>query len=50
VVFKKITSPESLVDWIGRSEKGHQNGSIMWKSLVKYFDLISQGLAWNLGK
>jgi hypothetical protein len=50
VVFQKYTSPKSMVDLIRRPEKGHQNGSIMWKAMVKYFDVISQGLTWKVGK
>jgi len=45
VVIQNYICPNLVVDWIKRPVKRHQNGSIMWKSLVKSFYVISQGLS-----
>jgi len=50
VVTQKYIGLNFVVDWIRRSVRSFQNGSIMWKALVKYFSIISQGLAWKVGK
>jgi hypothetical protein len=50
VIQQKYINPASLEDWIRNPEKSHQTGSIMWKALVKYFEVISQGLAWKVGR
>jgi hypothetical protein len=43
-------SPDSVVEWIRSPTHSFQNRSIMWKALVKYFLVISQGLAWKARK
>jgi hypothetical protein len=50
VVTQQYISLESVVDWIRRPVRSFQNGSIMWKYLIKYFLLFSQGLDWKVGK
>jgi hypothetical protein len=49
-IHKKYICPTSLAEWIRNPKKSHQNGSIMWKALVKSFEVINQGLAWKVGR
>ena len=38
-----------MEDWIRRMIKSHTSGSIIWKAVVKSFDVIEDSLAWNIG-
>jgi len=50
VVNHKYTRLVSLDDWIRKPVKVSYNYSIIWKSLLKYFLVIGDGLAWRIGK
>jgi len=50
VVIQKYIRSYSVVEWIRRPTHSFQNYSITWKALVKHFSIISQGLAWKVGK
>ena len=38
-----------MEDWIRRTIKSHIDGSVIWKAVVKSFDVIEDSLAWNIG-
>jgi len=49
VVYHKYIAPSSLLDWIRRVDKALGNCSVVWKALIKNFDLIGSGLVWRVG-
>lgn len=49
VVQHKYIAPRSLLDWLRNIDKRLSGVSIIWKAVIKSFDLISQGLVWKVG-
>jgi len=49
VVVKKYIEPVSLETWIGNPQKYLKGASVIWKAFIKYFMVIGDGLAWNIG-
>ena len=47
-MIKKYLAPESIEDWIRNSRKSHVVGSVIWKEVVKYFNVIESNLSWNV--
>ena len=39
-MVQKYISPEYVEDWIRRTIKSHVGGSVIWKAVVKSFDVI----------
>ena len=48
VVVEKYIAPYSVEEWIRRDNKSHKGGLVIWKAVVKYFDVIEDSLAWNV--
>ena len=49
VIIQKYLPGERLVDWIRNPRKSHTGGSVIWKVIVKSFNLIENNLAWDVG-
>lgn len=49
VLEQKYVSPNSIIEWIRNPNKSSLNSSIMWKALIKAFDLVGGGIAWKVG-
>ena len=49
VMVQKYISPEFVEDWIRRNTKLHIGGLVIWKAVVKSFDVIEDSLGWNIG-
>jgi hypothetical protein len=49
VVHQKYISPLSILDWIRTTNKSSMGISIIWKALIKDFDLVGNGLVWRVG-
>ena len=49
VVVQKHIAPNSVEDWIRRNTKSHIGGLVIWKAVVKSFDVIEDSLGWNIG-
>jgi len=45
----KYIMHESLDTWIRNLAKSRASCSIIWKVVLKYFDLVEEGLAWKIG-
>jgi hypothetical protein len=50
VVTQKYIIPDLVEEWIRRPTKETSNFSIIWKELIKYFQVVGEGLAWHVGK
>ena len=48
-MVEKYIAPDLVEDWIRKNNKSHQGGLVIWKEVVKAFDVIEDSLAWNLG-
>ena len=48
-MIQKYLAPDSVEDWIQNPRKTHASGSVIWKAVVKYFELIGSNLTWNVG-
>ena len=48
-MVEKYIAPDTVVDWIRNSLKGHKGGSIIWKAVNKSFDVIEDNLIWKVG-
>ena len=48
VVVQKYIAPDSMEDWVIKNNKSHLGGLVIWKVVVKYFDVIEDSLAWNI--
>ena len=40
VMIEKYIAPDSVVDWIKNSQKGHKGGSVIWKAVNKSFVVL----------
>lgn len=49
VVKRKYIHPLPLEDWIRNSNKKGRNFSVIWKATMEAFNVIEQGLAWQVG-
>jgi len=49
VIKQKYLAEEGIEDWIRNPRKSHVGGSMIWKAVVKSFQLIESKLAWNVG-
>jgi hypothetical protein len=49
VVTQKYICPDTVEEWIRRPVKVAANCTIIWKALVKYFQVVGEGLAWRVG-
>ena len=49
MVQQKYIAPRSILEWIKDPRKHHPGCSIMWKVVLKSFDLVGNGLAWKVG-
>ena len=49
VIIEKYIAPMSVMDWIRWDSKHARGGSIIWKALIKAFEVIRNGLAWRVG-
>lgn len=49
VVIQKYIAPLSIFEWIRLENKMVGGASIIWKAMIKAFDLVGSGLAWNVG-
>jgi hypothetical protein len=49
LVYHKYIFPDSIEEWIRRPIKELLNCSVIWKSLTKYFSVVGEGLAWQVG-
>lgn len=49
VLEQKYVAPNSIIEWIRNPNKSSLNSSIMWKALIKAFDLVGGGIAWKVG-
>ena len=48
-MIEKYIAPDSVEEWIKKNNKCHRGGSVIWKAVVKTFDVIEDSLAWNIG-
>ena len=48
-MVEKYITPDSIVDWIRNSLKGHKGGSVIWKAVNKSFVVIEDNLNWKVG-
>jgi hypothetical protein len=49
VVHQKYIAPLSILEWIHIPSKTSSGASIIWKALIKAFDLVGNGLVWRVG-
>ena len=49
VMIEKYITPESIVEWIRRPQKCHKGGSVIWKAVIKSFNVIEDALMWKVG-
>ena len=49
VIIHKYLAPKMVEEWIRNPKKTHAGGSVIWKAVVKSFNLIGPNLAWNVG-
>jgi hypothetical protein len=50
VIIHKCIHPESIEEWIRHLIKKHYGCSIIWKVVIQAFEVMGDGLAWNIGK
>ena len=48
-MIQKYIGPGSVEDWIQDHVKLHTGGSIFWRAVVKYLDVIEANIAWHVG-
>ena len=48
VVVEKYIVLDSVEDWIRKNNKVHLGGSVIWKVVVKNFNVIEDSLSWNI--
>ena len=44
-MIQKYIALDSVEEWIRSEKKSHSGGSIIWKAVVKSFDIIGDSLA-----
>jgi len=49
VIYQKYIAPLSMIDWIRLDRKIYSGVSIIWKAIVRAFDLVGDNLAWRVG-
>jgi hypothetical protein len=49
VIHQKYIAPLSILDWVRSLNKSSAGASIIWKALIKDFDLVGMGLVWRVG-
>jgi hypothetical protein len=49
VVIQKYINPDSVEEWIRRPVKMAMKCTIIWKALIKYFQVVGEGLAYKVG-
>lgn len=49
VIYQKYIAPLSMIDWIRLDHKRCSGVSIIWKAIVRAFDLVGDNLAWSVG-
>ena len=45
----KYIAPDTILDWIRNPLKSHRGGSVIWKAVIKSFDVIGENLFWKVG-
>ena len=48
-MYHKYIAPLTLIEWIRLADKSRTNCSVVWKVVVKHFDLVGSGLVWRIG-
>ncbi|KAH9318853.1 hypothetical protein KI387_020622, partial [Taxus chinensis] len=49
VIEQKYFASGSLLDWIWNPNRRLSNVSIIWKAIIKSFEVVGSGLAWRIG-
>lgn len=49
VVKRKYIDPIPSEDWIRKPDKKKGNASVVWKATIDSFNIIEQGLSWQIG-
>ena len=48
VVYHKYIAPLTLIEWIQLADKSQSNCSVVWKAVVKHFNLVGSSLVWRI--